>query len=195
MFGSIAESTRTPNPPGALYFVIIPGQGVNFSGSSALMRHSRLCPLSLMSCCLNESGLAVGEPDLLLDEIDAGHHFGDRMFHLDAGVHFHEEEVVVLVEQKFDRADIPVVHGFDGFDGDAADFPAEFLIDGGRRRFFHEASDGGVGSSNRARPRCTTWPAMDRRQSALRYGEARENIVRDSTASLPNVDFASACAA
>src|SRR3989442_3838280 len=60
------------------------------------------------------------------------------MFHLDAGVHFHEEEVVVLVEQELDGAEIPVVHGFDGFDGDAADLPAEFLVDGGRRRFFEK---------------------------------------------------------
>lgn len=52
----MAESTRTPNPPGAEYFVIWPGQGVNLSGSSALMRHSKLWPFSLMSGCLNESG-------------------------------------------------------------------------------------------------------------------------------------------
>ena len=45
MFDSIAESTRTPNPPGALYLVIMPGHGVNLSGSSALIRHSMLCPL------------------------------------------------------------------------------------------------------------------------------------------------------
>ena len=80
--------------------------------------------------------MPVSEPDLLLDEIDAGHHFGDRMFDLDAGVHFHEEEVVVLIEQELDGADIPVVHGFDSFDGDAADGSTEFLVDGRRRRFF-----------------------------------------------------------
>ena len=95
-------------------------------------------PAELDVVLLEGEGLAVGEPDLLLDEIDAGHHFGDRMLHLDAGVHFHEEEVVVLVEQELDGADIPVVHGFDRFDGDAADFPAEFLVDGGRRRFFEK---------------------------------------------------------
>jgi hypothetical protein len=60
------------------------------------------------------------------------------MFHLDASVHFHEEEIAILIEQKLDGADISVVHGFDGFDCDAADFPAEFLVNGGRRRFFEK---------------------------------------------------------
>jgi hypothetical protein len=83
-------------------------------------------------------GLPVSEPDLFLDEIDAGHHFGDSMFDLNAGVYFHEEEVVVFVEQELDGADIPVVYGFDGFDGDATDGPAEFLVDGRRRRLFEQ---------------------------------------------------------
>src|SRR6185295_3079338 len=95
-------------------------------------------PIQLDVLLLEGEGLSVGDPDLLLDEIDAGHHFGDRMFHLDAGVHFHEEEVVVFVEQKLDGADTPVVDGFDGFDRDAADLSAEFLIDGRRRGFFHQ---------------------------------------------------------
>jgi len=80
----------------------------------------------------------VGEPDLLLDEIDPCHHFGDRMFYLDACVHFHEEEVMVLVEEELDGADIPVMHSLDGFDGNAANFPPELLVDGRRRRFFEE---------------------------------------------------------
>ena len=82
--------------------------------------------------------MSVGEPDLLLDEVDAGHHFGDRMLNLNAGVHFHEEEVMVLVEEKFNGADIPVMHSFDGFNRDAADFSPEFFIDGRRRRFFEK---------------------------------------------------------
>src|SRR6185295_1566669 len=83
-------------------------------------------------------GLPVGEPDLFLNEVDAGHHFGDRMFDLDTGVHFHEEEVVVFIEQELDGADIPVVYGFDGFNGDTADCPAEFLVDGRRRCFLEK---------------------------------------------------------
>ena len=35
---------RMPGPPGAWYSVIVPGQGVKRSGSSALMRHSMVCP-------------------------------------------------------------------------------------------------------------------------------------------------------
>ena len=95
-------------------------------------------PAELDVLLFEREGLPVGEPDLLLDEIDAGHHFGDGMLHLDAGVHFHEEEVVVLIEQELDGTDIPVVHGFDGFDGDAADFPAELFVDGRRRCFFEK---------------------------------------------------------
>lgn len=87
---------------------------------------------------LERQRLSVGEPDLFLDEVDAGHHFGDRMFDLDAGVHFHEEEIMVLVEEKFDGADISVMDSFDGFDCDATDLPSEFLIDGRRRGFFEK---------------------------------------------------------
>ena len=83
-------------------------------------------------------GLPVGKPDLFLNEVDAGHHFGDSMFDLNSGVHFHEEEVVVFIEQELDGTDIPVVHGFDGFDGDTANGPAEFLVDGRRRGFFEK---------------------------------------------------------
>ena len=82
--------------------------------------------------------MSIRECDLLLDEIDARHHLRDRMFYLDAGIHFHEEEVAVLIEEKLDGPDIPVVHSFDGFDGDAADFTAELLVDSGRRRFFEQ---------------------------------------------------------
>ena len=53
-----------------------------------------------------------GEPaaisDLLVDEVDAGDHFGDRMLDLDAGVHFDEIERAVLVEE-FDRPDAVII--------------------------------------------------------------------------------------
>jgi hypothetical protein len=45
---------------------------------------------------------------------------------------------MVFVEQEFDGPDTSIVHGFDGVDRDSADLPAEFLIDGRRRGFFHQ---------------------------------------------------------
>ena len=130
MFDSIAESTRTPNPPGALYLVIMPGQGRKLFRIFGVDAAFEAVPVELDVLLFEREGVSIGEPDLLLDQIDAGHHFGDGMLDLDAGVHFHEEEVVVLVEQELDGADISVVNGFDGFDGNATDFSAEFLVDG-----------------------------------------------------------------
>ena len=49
-------------------------------------------------------GLAGGDADLLLHKIARVHFFGDRVFHLNAGVHFHEVKVPVLIDQKFNRA-------------------------------------------------------------------------------------------
>jgi hypothetical protein len=60
------------------------------------------------------------------------------MFHLDTGVYFHEKKVSILVEEKLNGADVPVVYGLDGFDRDAADFTAEFFVDGGRGGFFKQ---------------------------------------------------------
>ena len=42
--------------------------------------------------------LARGDPDLLLDEIDAGNLFGDGMLDLDPRVHLHEIEPALLVQ-------------------------------------------------------------------------------------------------
>ncbi len=74
-------------------------------------------------------GKPGGQADLLLDQIDTGHHFGDRMFDLDARVHFHEEEVAILVEKELHGADVPVMRGFHGFDRDASDFFSQLVID------------------------------------------------------------------
>src|SRR5690606_39918381 len=43
-----------------------------------------------------------GNLDLFFDQVIVGYFFGDGMFHLDAGVHLHEVEVSVLVEEEFD---------------------------------------------------------------------------------------------
>ena len=48
--------------------------------------------------------LAGGDPQLPFDQIQAGDQFGDRMFDLQAGVHLHEVEAAVLIQQEFHRA-------------------------------------------------------------------------------------------
>ena len=73
-----------------------PGDGVNVSGCSALMRHSIAWPridtgLRMISLQL----LARRDADLALHQIDAGDRFGDRMLHLNARVHFDEVEIAV----------------------------------------------------------------------------------------------------
>ncbi len=55
--------------------------------------------------------------DLLLDEIDAGQFFGDGMLDLDPGIDFHEVEIALFIEKKFDGADRMVLRGPDDFDG------------------------------------------------------------------------------
>ena len=55
-----------------------------------------------------ESVGAVGDADLLEDEVDVGDHLGHRMLDLDAGVHLDEVELAVLVEE-LDGADAEIV--------------------------------------------------------------------------------------
>ena len=84
---------RTPVPPGGLNTVIFPADGVNFSGCSALMRHSIAWPrkhnragkTSLQAC-------VGGNHNLALHQVYVGDHFRDRMLHLNARVHLNEIE-------------------------------------------------------------------------------------------------------
>jgi hypothetical protein len=52
-----------------------------------------------------------GHPELKLDEIVTGHLFRYRMLDLDAGVHLHEVEVLVLVDKELDGTGVLVVDG------------------------------------------------------------------------------------
>ena len=96
--------------------------------------------------------LAGGDADLLLHEVDAGHHLGHRVLDLDAGVHLHEVERPVLVEQELDRAGADVVDRL----GAGARRPrpcarADAGVMRGRRRLPRSASGGAAGPSSRAR--------------------------------------------
>ena len=92
-----------PGPPGACYDVMRPGDGTNVYGSSALIRHSIAWPRAHDVALAEAQLLAGGDADLLLHDVDAGDHLGDRVLDLDARVHLDEEELVVLV-QELERA-------------------------------------------------------------------------------------------
>jgi hypothetical protein len=66
-------------------------------------------------------GQAVGDADLLLDDVDAGDVLGDRVLHLEAGVHLHEVELVVMVQQELHRAGVLVAHRLGGAHRQLAD--------------------------------------------------------------------------
>ena len=51
---------------------------------------------------------ARGDADLLLDEVATAHFLGDGMLHLDPGVHLHEVEILLVVDEVFDRAAVLV---------------------------------------------------------------------------------------
>ncbi len=57
---------------------------------------------------------------LFFYQIEVDHFFRYAMFHLDTGVHFHEKEVAVFVDQEFYRADAFVVDGGGGLDSGVA---------------------------------------------------------------------------
>ena len=65
---------------------------------------------------LERQPLPCRDPDLFLDDVDAGDEFGDRVLDLDAGVDFEEEEVALVVEQELERAGVGVLHGARGID-------------------------------------------------------------------------------
>ena len=79
-------STRTPGPPGTLNAWIDAGRRRERLGilgvDAALDRVAGERDVAL----LERQPLARRDPDLLLDDVDAGHHLGDRMLDLEARV-------------------------------------------------------------------------------------------------------------
>ena len=86
------------------------------------------------SSCFTESGCARGDADLLVDQVDAGDHLGDRVLHLDAGVHLDEVELAVLVEE-LDGAGAGILQVLHGLRHDAADALAHLDVEGRRGAF------------------------------------------------------------
>ena len=92
--------------------------------------------------------LAASNTQLLGNQVDAGHHLGDGMLHLDAGVHLHEIEAAAAIHQELNRASAFVVDRAGRCDGGIAHAPAQFGVNGGARRFLEQllvaALDGAV---------------------------------------------------
>ncbi len=82
--------------------------------------------------------LARGDANLLLHQVEIGAHLGDRVLHLDAGVHLHEVEGPVLVEQEFDRSRADVADRLRQPHGRISDVVPQCLIHGGAGRLLDQ---------------------------------------------------------
>ena len=78
------------------------------------------------------------DAQLLLDDIHAGHKFGDRMLHLQARVHFQEIELVVFIHQELDRPGVDVLDGLGGLDGHLAHSFTQIIVNERRGRFLDQ---------------------------------------------------------
>ena len=72
------------------------------------------------------------------DQVEPGDELGDRVFHLQAGVHLQEEEGAGPVEHELDRADAGVVDGPGGGDGRLGQPGPQLRADGGRWRLLDD---------------------------------------------------------
>src|SRR5918994_6610193 len=99
---------------------------------------------------------------LLTDEVEPRDQLGDRVLHLDPGVHLEEEVLAFLREQTLDRPGRAVADRPGRVDGDLPDPLAEVFRDGGRRRLLDQLL---VATLDRA----VALPEMD--HGAVRVGQ------------------------
>ena len=113
---------------------MVPGEGRKrpSAGSSALMRTSMAWPRRSMSSWVKLSGSPLRHPDLLAHEVDARHELGDRVLHLEPGVHLEEPELAVLVEE-LDGAGVVVAARLGDLHGGLAHGLARLGREGRRR--------------------------------------------------------------
>ena len=78
----------------------------------AILRNIRLCRAQPLARC---------DAQLFGHQIKARHHFGHRMFHLKAGVHFKEVKGAVLGIDELNRASAAIVDGAGDSGGGFAD--------------------------------------------------------------------------
>ena len=98
--------------------------------------------------------LAGGDAQLRLHQVDAGDGLGDRMLHLDAGVHLDEVELAVLVHEELDGAGVLVADVGEAAAEGLADLLAHLGRDLQRGRFFNQllmaALDGALALEERS---------------------------------------------
>ncbi len=80
------------------------------AGSSATTRTSIACPVIVTSSCVIGSGLAGGDTQLQLDEVEPGHRLGHRVLHLEPGVDLEERDGLVGADHELDGAGTFVAH-------------------------------------------------------------------------------------
>ncbi len=86
-------------------------------------------PVEARGAGLGRQGLPRGHEQLQPDQVEAGDGLGDRMLHLEPGVHLEEEELAVL-EEELDGAGADVAHGPGGGDRGSAHLFAGGGVDG-----------------------------------------------------------------
>ena len=116
-------------------------------GSSRAIRHSIACPVRRTSSWRSHSG-PRRDQHLLADEVEPCDQLGNRVLHLDPGVHL-EEEVLAFLREQLDRPGRAVADGLGRVDGDLPDPLAEILRHGGRRGLLDRPGDD-AGSCSRA---------------------------------------------
>ena len=87
---------------------------------------------------LHRQRLPGGHLDLLPDQVHSGDHLGDRVLDLDPGVHLHEPEPAVVVQQELDRTRAPVPQRLGAPQRDLAQLLAQSRVDRRRRGLLDE---------------------------------------------------------
>ena len=144
---------RTPVPPGGLKVVILPADGVNFSGMLGV--DAAFDGVSAMHDGAVQhvlQALARGQQDLALHQVHVRDHFRDRMLHLDARVHLDEVELAVFIHQEFDGAGVHIADVGKRLAQDLSDLVAQLRASPGWRAIPPAASGDGAGWSTRVRP-------------------------------------------
>ncbi len=92
-----------------------------------------------MSDCASRRPCALGDGDLLGDQVDSRHRFGDRMLDLNACIHLQEIEGVALaIDQKFNGAGAAIRQPLRKADRGCMQARAQGLRQTGRGRFLDE---------------------------------------------------------
>ena len=144
---------RTPVPPGGLKVVILPADGVNFSGM--LRIDAALDGVSAMQDGAVQhvlQALARGQQDLALHQIHIRDHFRDRMLHLDARVHLDEVQLAIFIHQEFDGAGVHIADVGKRLAQNLSDLVAQLRSDLAWMAIPRAASGDGAGWSTRVRP-------------------------------------------